>query len=77
MATLEHAHFDPLLRAAIAGDLPLMECLDVQTREARSVLAPLVIRVGRSCWTPFGDLAPADPHEAKVQPAADGALVTE
>ena len=68
-------NFQTLLRAAAAGDLALMECLDAQSREVRYVLCA----VGRDgpafVFTPFGHLAPDDPYDAYLPPAAGGGFV--
>ncbi|WP_066776290.1 DUF6117 family protein [Sphingomonas sp. CCH5-D11] len=68
-------NFQTLLRAAEAGDLALMECLDSATREPRYVLAA----VGRDgddyVFTPFGHLADGNPYEAYLPPAEGGGFV--
>ena len=68
-------NFNTLMRAARAGDLALMECLDAATRERRYVLAA----VGRDgedyVFTPFGHLASNNPFEAYLPPAEGGGFV--
>lgn len=70
-------NFDTLLRAAQAGDLALMECLDVQTREPRYVLCAVGRDGGEYLVTPFGHLARDNPYEAYLPPAEGGGLVGE
>ncbi len=78
MAIPDHAHtnFQTLLRAAAAGDLALMECLDARSREVRYVLCA----VGRDgptfVFTPFGHLAPDDPYDAYLPPAEESGSVS-
>lgn len=68
-------NFETLLRAAQAGDLALMECLDVQTREPRYVLCAVGRDDGEYLFTPFGHLAPNDPYEASLPPTEGGDFV--
>jgi hypothetical protein len=70
MAIPDHvrANFATLLRAAVHGDLALMDCTDALTGEPRYVLCA-VARVGEEfVFTPFGHLAPGNPYEAYVPP---------
>lgn len=62
-------NFDTLKRAALAGDLALMECTDADTGEPRYV----VCAVGRAkngdyALTPFGHLCDGNPFDAYVPP---------
>lgn len=77
MAIPEYArtNFNTLLRAAAGGDLALMECLDAETRELRFVLCAVGRDAGDFLFTPFGHLAPGNPYEAYLPPAADGGFV--
>lgn len=77
MAIPDHArtNFQTLLRAAEAGDLALMECLDAATGEERYAICA-VGRDGRDfVFTPFGHLAPGNPYEAYRPPAEGGGFV--
>ena len=71
MSIPNHArtNFQTLLRAAMGGDLALMECTEVASGETRYVLCA----VGRDdddyVMTPFGHLAPRNPYEAYIPPA--------
>ena len=69
------ANFQTLLRAAEAGDLALMECLDAATREPRYVLAAVGRDGGDYVFTPFGHLAPSNPFDAYLPPAPAGGFV--
>lgn len=77
MAIPDHArtNFNTLLRAAQAGDLALMECLDAQTREPRYVLCAVGRDGPEFLFTPFGHLAPDNPFEAYFPPAEGGGFV--
>ena len=68
-------NFNTLLRAARAGDLALMECLDARTRETRYVLCAVGRDGAEYVFTPFGHLASANPYEAYLPPAAGGGFV--
>lgn len=65
MAIPDHAraNFNTLLRAAGDGNLALMECLDVATREPRYVLCAVGRDRGDYLFTPFGHLAAGNPYE--------------
>ncbi len=63
------ANFQTLLRAAVAGDLALVECADAATGEPRCVICAVGRDDGDYVLTPFGHLAPGDPYEAYVPPA--------
>ncbi len=65
-------NFETLLRAASAGDLALMECLDASTREPRYVVCAVSRDSGDFVFTPFGHLAPDNPFEAYLPPAESG-----
>ena len=77
MAIPDHArtNFDTLLRAAQAGDLALMECLDAQTREPRYVLCAVGRHGPEFLFTPYGHLAPDNPFEAYLPPAEGGGFI--
>lgn len=77
MAIPDHArkNFQTLLRAAQAGDLALMECLDATTREPRFVLAAVGRDGGDYLFTPFGHLAPGNPFETYLPLDPDGGFV--
>lgn len=61
-------NFQTLLRAAGAGNLALMECLDAETAQPRYVICA----VGRDgtdyVFTPFGHLAEGNPFDAYRPP---------
>jgi hypothetical protein len=57
-------NFDTLLRAAGNGNLALMECLDVVTRQPRYVLCAVGRSDGDYVFTPCGHLAEDNPYEA-------------
>jgi len=61
-------NFRTLVRAAVQGDLALVECLDAATGEPRYVLCA----VGRGdrdyLLTPFGHLHDGNPFEAYLPP---------
>ena len=78
MAIPSHArtNFQTLLRAAASGDLALVECLDVDTREPRYVLAAIARDGEEYAITPFGHLAPANPFDTYLPPAPDGDFAT-
>lgn len=61
-------NFNTLMRAAGAGDLALMECLDAYTREPRYVLCAVGQVDADFLFTPFGHLAPGNPFEAYLPP---------
>jgi hypothetical protein len=63
-------NFNTLLRAAVAGDLALVECTDAVTGEPRYVLCGIGHDDGTYTMTPFGHLAPDNPFEAYVSPQA-------
>jgi hypothetical protein len=63
-------NFNTLLRAAMAGDLALVECADAVTGEPRYVLAAIAHDDGTYTITPFGHLAPGNPFDAYVPPDA-------
>lgn len=77
MAIPDHArtNFNTLLRAAQAGDLALVECLDAQTREPRYVLCAVGRDGPELLFTPFGHLAPVNPFEAYLPPAEGGGFI--
>ncbi|URW75899.1 DUF6117 family protein [Sphingomonas donggukensis] len=77
MAIPDHArtNFATLLRAAAAGDLALVECLDAGTRELRYVIAAIGRDDEDFVMTPFGHLAPANPFGTYLPPAPDGGFV--
>ena len=77
MAIPEYArtNYNTLLRAAGAGDLALMECLDATTREPRYVLCAVGRDGSDHVFTPFGHLAPGNPFEAYFPPADGGGFV--
>jgi hypothetical protein len=64
-------NFDTLLRAAGNGNLALMECLDVVTRQPRYVLCAVGRSDGDYVFTPFGHLAEGNPYDAYPPPDAD------
>ena len=68
-------NYNTLLRAAGAGDLALMECLDAATREPRYVLCAVGRDGSEYVFTPFGHLAPGNPFEAYLPPADGGGFV--
>lgn len=68
-------NFNTLLRAAQAGDLALMECLDAETRELRYVLCAVGRDGPEFVFTPFGHLAPDNPYEAYLPPGEGGGFV--
>lgn len=74
MAIPDHArtNFNTLMRAAVAGDLALMECLDAASREPRYVLCTVGRDGSEFLVTPFGHLAPGNPYEAYLPPAEGG-----
>jgi hypothetical protein len=63
-------NFDTLLRAAGDGNLALMECLDVVTRQPRYVLCAVGRSDGDYVFTPFGHLAEGNPYDAYLPPDA-------
>lgn len=65
-------NFNTLIRAARAGDIALMECLDATTREPRYVVCAVGRDGGDFVLTPFGHLAPDNPYEAYLPPAEGG-----
>ena len=71
MAIPDHAraNFETLLKAAQAGDLALMECIEVASGETRYVLCAVGHADGAYVMTPFGHLAPGNPFEAYIPPA--------
>ena len=75
MAIPDHArtNFQTLLRAAEAGHLALMECLDAATREPRYVLAAVGREGDDYVFTPFGHLADGNPYDAYLPPDPDDA----
>lgn len=70
MAIPDHArtNFNTLLRAAVDGNLALIECADTLTGDPRYVIAA----VGRDhrgiVMTPFGHLADGNPYDAYLPP---------
>ena len=74
MAIPDHArtNFQTLLRAAEAGHLALMECLDAATREPRYVLAAVGRDGADYVFMPFGHLAVGDPFASYLPPADGG-----
>ena len=68
-------NYNTLLRAAGAGDLALMECLDATTREPRYVLCAVGRDGSEYVFTPFGHLAPNNPFEAYLPPTDGGGFV--
>lgn len=74
MAIPDHArtNFQTLLRAAEAGHLALMECLDAATREPRYVLAAVGRDGDAYVFTPVGHLAEGDPFASYLPPAEGG-----
>ncbi len=70
MSILEYArpNFNTLLRAAIHGDLALMECADAMTGEPRYVKCAIARDRADYVITPFGHLAPGNPYEAYEPP---------
>lgn len=65
-------NFTTLLRAACAGNLALIECLDADTHAPRYVLAAVARDGADYLFTPFGHLAPGNPFDAYLPPAAGG-----
>lgn len=62
------ANFDTLLRAAVDGNLALVEYTDAVTGEPRYVLCAVAFADGAYAMTPFGHLAEGNPYEAYVPP---------
>ena len=62
-------NFETLVKAAKAGNLALMECTEVESRETRYVLCAVGRNDGDFVMTPFGHLAPGNPYDAYVPPA--------
>jgi hypothetical protein len=73
----DHArtNFQTLLRAAEAGDLALMECLEVATGEECYVICAVGRNGSDFVFTPFGHLAPGNPYDAYRPPAEGGGYV--
>jgi hypothetical protein len=61
------ANFNTLLRAAVSGDLALVECADAMTGEPRYVICAIA-RGADYVITPFGHLVPGNPYEAYEPP---------
>lgn len=61
-------NFQTLLRAADAGNLALMECLDAVTGQPRYVICAVDGDDGDALFTPFGHLADGNPYEAYLPP---------
>jgi hypothetical protein len=66
------ANFDTLLRAAVDGNLALMECADAVTGEPRYVICAVGRDAGAYVFTPFGHLAEGNPYDSYRPPAQDG-----
>mgnify|MGYP001436848881 CR=1 FL=1 len=63
------ANFETLVKAAKAGDLALMECVEVASGEIRYVLCAVGRDKGDYMMTPFGHLAAGNPYDAYIPPA--------
>lgn len=63
------ANFDTLLRAAVDGNLALLECADTVTAEPRYVLCAVGFDDGAYRMTPFGHLADGNPFDLYRPPA--------
>ncbi|MFP9202829.1 DUF6117 family protein, partial [Enterococcus faecalis] len=57
-------NFQTLLRAAVEGNLALMECQDADTGAARYVICAVGRDDGDYVFTPFGHLAVGNPYDA-------------
>lgn len=57
------ANFQTLRRAAASGDLALMECTEIATRETRHVICAVGRDGADFVFTPFGHLADGNPFE--------------
>ena len=62
------ANFDTLCRAALDGNLALMECTDAVTGEPRYVICAVGRNGTNFVFTPFGHLADGNPFDAYVPP---------
>lgn len=74
MSIPDHArtNFQSLLRAAMGGDLALMECTEIATGETRYVICAVGRDGGEFVFTPFGHLADGDPFELYRPPEPTG-----
>ncbi|MDI6025961.1 DUF6117 family protein [Corticibacterium sp. UT-5YL-CI-8] len=64
-------NFNTLLRAAVDGNLALMECADALTGEKRYVIAAGSRDDGDYIFTPFRHLADGNPYDAYLPPDPD------
>ncbi|KIZ44511.1 MULTISPECIES: DUF6117 family protein [Rhodopseudomonas] len=62
------ANFQTLLRAAVDGNLALLECADAETGAVRYVICAVGRDAGEFLFTPFGHLADGNPYEAYRPP---------
>jgi hypothetical protein len=61
-------NFETLKRAALDGNLALMECTDAKTGETRIVICAVSQIHDEFTMTPFGHLAEGNPYEAYLPP---------
>ena len=70
----DQANFQTLLRAALNGDLALVQCKDALTGEYRAVIAIVTFNKENEEYEiiPFGHLATGNPYEQYVAPYIRG-----
>lgn len=66
------ANFEALKRAAVAGDLALMQCREVTTGKLRAVVcAVTLLGDGTYIFAPFGHLTDGNPFKEYAPPEAE------
>jgi len=69
-------NFDTLLRAAVDGNLALLECRDAVSGVPRYVLCAVGHDGGAFLMTPFGHLHDGNPYDAYLPPDSEPPDIT-